>query len=65
MEVIVAKGLLTPATIDEALKQQMEQYPADAMPRAVYIVECLRATLNDPDRKRLRELLARPPEGSA
>jgi hypothetical protein len=63
IEVIIAKGLSKPETIDEALRRQMIQYPADAMPRAVYVVECLRATLMDPDRKQLRELLARPPEG--
>jgi hypothetical protein len=65
IEVIVAKGLAKPATIDEALRQQMIQYPQEAMPRAVYVVEQLRAALNDPARKQLRELLARPPEGSA
>jgi flagellin-specific chaperone FliS len=65
IEAIIAKGLSKSATIDEALRQQMIQYPAETMPRAVYIVEQLRATLNDPDRKQLRELLARPSEGNA
>lgn len=65
IEVIIAKGLSRPATIDEALRQQMIPYSAETMPRALYVVECLRATLNDPDRKQLRELLARPPAGSA
>jgi hypothetical protein len=65
IEVIIAKGLSRPATIDEALRQQMIQYPPEGMPRAVYIVEQLRATLNDPDRKQLRELHGRPSEGNA
>jgi hypothetical protein len=64
-EVIIAKGISKPETLSEALRQQALVYPPEAMPRAIFVVEQLQASMNDPYRKELRELLARPIAGSA
>jgi hypothetical protein len=64
-EIIVAKGISEPGILSEALLRQAKQYPPQDMPAAVYVVQQLRASINDPDRKELRELLARPVQGHA
>ena len=62
-EVIIAKGLSKPETLSEALHRQVQAYPPETMSRAVFVVEQLRASINDPQRKELREFLARPAQG--
>jgi hypothetical protein len=64
-EIIVAKGISEPEILSEALLRQAKQYPPQDMAAAVYVVEQLRASINDPDRKELRELLSRPVQGHA
>jgi hypothetical protein len=64
-EVVIAKEISKPETLSEALSQQALVYSPEAMPRARWIFEQLQAAMNDPRRKELRELLARPAEGHA
>ena len=63
-EIVIAKGISGPETLSEALSRQARVYSPAAMPRACWIVEQLQTSMNDPHRKALRELLARPVEGS-
>lgn len=62
-EVIVAKGLSKPETLAKMLQMQSKAYSPEHMPRAVYVLEQIQASLLDPNRKQLRELYDRPPEG--
>ncbi len=64
-EIIVAKGISEPEILSEALLRQAKQYPPQDMAAAVYVVKQLLASINDPNRKELRELLARPVQGHA
>jgi len=64
-EVIIANGLSKPETLSEALRIQAKNYSPQTMPRALFVVEQIQNSLNDPRRKALRELLARPAAGSA
>jgi hypothetical protein len=65
LEIIIAKGILPPKVLDQALKMQSDKYPADEMPRAVFIFDELRRVPNDPGRAQLRQLDQKPPAGSA
>jgi hypothetical protein len=65
LEIIVAKKILPLKVLDEALANQSAQYPADTMPRAIFVFDDLRRVLNDPQRARLRSLFDSPPAGSA
>lgn len=62
-EVFVAKGISTPETLSEALKRQAAQYSPQNQPASIWVVEQLRAVLDDPERKASRELLERPAQG--
>jgi hypothetical protein len=64
-EVIVAKGISKSETLSEALRRQAQVYPPETMPRAIWIVEQLRASIDAPRRKEARELLSRTPDGRA
>jgi hypothetical protein len=67
-EVMLSAGV-KPAVIDKLLASQQEQYPQDAMPRAVYVMSALRVFVNDSDRSKHREqvrrILTDPSAGSA
>jgi hypothetical protein len=65
LEIIIAKGILSPKMLDQALKAQSDQYPVDDMPRAVFIFDELRRVVNDPGRAQLRQFHNQTPEGSA
>jgi hypothetical protein len=65
LEIIVAKGILPPKVLDEALKAQSDKYPIEDMPRAIFIFNELRRVVTDPERERLRRFAEVSPAGSA
>jgi hypothetical protein len=68
LEIVIAKGILSPQVIDEMLARQSQSYPPE-MPRAVFVMDLIRAFVMDPKRAELREQIRRiqqePPAGSA
>jgi len=62
-EVFVAKGISTPETLSEALKRQADQYSPQDQAASIWVVEQLRAVLDDTQRKAQRSFLALPPQG--
>jgi hypothetical protein len=58
-----------PAQIDKLLASQAAQYPPTRMPRAIAVIETLRAFVRDSGRQerreQLRRILEEPPAGSA
>jgi hypothetical protein len=67
-ELMMTAGV-TPAQIDKLLASQVAQYPPAQMPRAISVIEALRAFVRDPDRAKHREQVQRireePPAGQA
>ncbi len=64
-EIMVAKKVTTSEAIGKMLQAQIDQYPKEKMPRAVYVLEQLRDCVTDPVRKQGRELLGGQTQGSA
>lgn len=64
-EIIVAKKVTTPDAIGKMLQAQIDQYPKETMPRAVYVLEQLCNSVTDPTRKQFRALAEGRTEGSA
>jgi hypothetical protein len=65
LEIIIAKGILPAKVLDEALAAQSAQYPAEHMPRAIFIFDELRPVVSDSARAQLRQFVEKPPAGSA
>jgi hypothetical protein len=67
-EVFIAKKITTPEALGELFARQSASYP-EAMPKAVFVMDSLRAFALDPARKEARRALERflqePPAGSA
>ena len=67
-ELMMTAGV-TPAQIDKLLASQSVQYPPAEMPRAIAVIEALRAFVRDPDRSKhraqVRRIREEPPAGSA
>ena len=61
---IVAKGISKSETPSEALRRQAQVYPPETMPRAIWIVEQLRASIDDPDEGKLASFCRGLPTGA-
>ncbi len=65
IEVLVAKQIVKPETLDKMLQRQSEAYPPTTMDGAIFVVGELHRVLNDPQRTQIRDFLDAPSEGNA
>jgi hypothetical protein len=65
IEILIAKKITTPAAIAGLFDRQSKEYPKDAMPKAIFVMESLRDFTQDPRRKQAHDLLDNPTAGSA